>query len=104
MDYRAIATWAVGRGTGASSFCLAGHLMGLDTGGSYPCDGGDFGRCERLLDMVPGLRERLPEMASVNRYWAALVPRWEEIRASDEQYAMIQSILQSVRDSAENLA
>ena len=98
MDYRAIATWALGYSTGASAKCIAGHLMGLGVDGSYPHDGGDFDRCEKLLEVVPGLRDRLAEMASVNAYWAALVARWEDIRASSDKYALIQSIVRSVED------
>lgn len=101
MDYKAIATWALGR-TGASAKCIARHLMGLSIDGSYPHDGGDFGRCEALLEAVPGLRDRLPEMAEVNQYWAALVPRWEEIRASKDQYRLIQSIVRPVQDADSN--
>lgn len=98
MDYKSLAVWALGESTGASSICIARHMMGLDTDGSYPHDGGDFGRCEKLMDTVPGVRERLPEMASVNRYWAALVPRWEEIRVSKDKYALIQSIIRPEED------
>ena len=100
MDYKALATWALGRSTGASAKCIARHMLGQKTEGDYPHDGGDFGRCEALLDAVPGLRERLPEMASVNRYWAALVPRWHEILAANEKdrYPLIQSIIRPVED------
>jgi hypothetical protein len=36
-------------------------------------------RCLKLLHKAPGLRERLPKMAEVNKEWAALVARWAEI-------------------------
>lgn len=98
MDYKAIAEWATGRKTGASSMCIARHLMGLKSDGSYPRDSGDFGRCEALLDAVPSLRSELFKMAEVNRYWAALVPRWDEIKASENQYELIQSIVRSIED------
>lgn len=98
MDYKAIATWALGRSTGASATCIARHMMGLKTDGSYPHDGGDFGRCETLLDAVPEFRERLSEMADLNDYWARLVPRWDEIRASKDKYCLIQSIVRPVED------
>lgn len=93
MDYKALAIWALGRSTGASAKCIARHMMGLETDGSYPSDGGDFGRCERLLDAVPEFRARLPEMAAVNSRWAALIPRWDEIWASDDKCRLIQSIV-----------
>lgn len=102
-DYKALVAWALSRRTGASSICIAAHLAGLKTDGSYPHDGGDFERCEGLLKEVPGLRERLPEMAAVNRYWAALAPRWEEIRASDNKRALIQSIVRPIEDASGNV-
>lgn len=40
---------------------------------SHPRDGADIRRCALMLDAVPGLRERLSEMASVSSEWAALV-------------------------------
>ena len=98
MDYKDLATWALGKSTGASAKCIARHMVGLDTDGSYPHDGGDFGRCEMLMEMVPGIRQRLHEMAEVNRYWALLVPRWNEIRASEDKYGLIQSIVRPVED------
>jgi len=102
MDYKAIATWAVGRSTGASATCIARHMMGLKTDGSYPHDGGDFGRCEALLNAVPEFRERLIEMAEVNTYWAHLAPRWDEIKASKDQYRLIQSIVRPTEDKDPN--
>ncbi len=95
MNYKAIAKWALGPDTGASSKAIATHLMGINSDGfaDYPHDGGDFNRCETLLATVPEFRERLHEMANTNKYWAALVPRWDEIRASKDKYALIQSII-----------
>ena len=95
IDHKAALAWALSRTTGASATAIVAHLCGLPCDGSYPSDSGDFGRCERAMQMIPGLRERLPEMASVNRYWAALVPEWERIRSAPEerQYDLIQSII-----------
>jgi len=102
MDYKAIAEWATGRSTGASATCIARVMMGLKSDGSYPCDGGDFGRCEVLLDAVPSLRADLSRMAAVNKYWAALIPRWNEIKASKDQYKLIQSIVRGIEDMDAN--
>ena len=101
MDHKAIAEWAMSGTTGASAEAIASNLTGIGKKrGDYPHDGGDFGRCERLLDMVPELRPRLHEMAGVNKYWAALIPRWEEIRATpkDGRYDLIQSIIRPLED------
>ena len=82
---------------GASSQSIAAHLAGYGKqDGFYPLDSGDFGRCEGLLVNFPDFRAELHRMAEVNAYWAALVPRWEEIRAttaSDAQTALIKAIV-----------
>ena len=98
MNHKAIAIWALGRSTGLSATCIARHMMGLKTDGSYPHDGGDFGRCEALLESVPEFRERLTEMADVNQYWSALIPRWDEIRECKDKYKLIQSIVRPAED------
>lgn len=99
-ETRAIAAWALSGRTGASSQAMAAHLLGLKCDGSYPHDGGDFGRCEGLLDAVPSLRGRLGEMASLNAYWAALVPAWEEIRQAPEgdRRSLIRRAIRPVED------
>ena len=98
MDYKAIAKWALGGSTGMSAKCIAQHLSGMKSGGSYPHDGGDFGRCEALLDVVPSFRLEFPRMAELNKYWAALVPRWDEIKESKDQCRLIQSIVRNIED------
>lgn len=98
MNYEQIAKWALSGTTGASAETMARHLMGMTTEGDYPHDGGDFGRCERLLEAVPEFRDRLPEMAQVNAYWAALVENWDDIRQADDKYAKIRSVVDPVRN------
>lgn len=43
---------------------------------SYPYDAADFGRCFRLLEVIPEWRARLSEMAAHGEQWAALVATW----------------------------
>ena len=99
-DYKAVAEWAVASsGRGASALSIAQHLMGLKSDGYYPLDASDFWRCERLLDAVPEFRDMIGELAAVNRYWAALAPRWDEIRTSADISRAIQSITRSIEDA-----
>lgn len=95
--------WALTGKTGASSKCMAAHLTGNECDGSYPHDGGDFGRCVALLEAVPELRPMLPKMSEVNRYWAALVPEWAKIEALagdyDKQYKAIQAAIRPIEDA-----
>jgi len=102
MDYKAIAKWALGSSTGASATCIVKYLSGMKADGSYPHDRGDFGRCEAVLDAIPSLRAEFSRMADVNKYWGALVPRWDEIKASKDQHKLIQSIVRNIEDSDTN--
>lgn len=71
--------WIVSQDTGASSKALWAAMMGSKSYGSHPHDSSDIGRCFRLLDAIPEWRERLPEMAKVSPYWAALVGDWQAL-------------------------
>ena len=82
-EHTAILEWIEGGKTGTSSKAIAGQLTGvLLHDNSYPLDSGDFGRCVGLLNAVPSLRARLGDMNSLNAYWAAITPRWNEIEAT----------------------
>ncbi|AUR35797.1 putative protein in bacteria [Phaeobacter piscinae] len=84
--------------TGASSKSIAARVTGEgEQSGDYPLDSADFGRCERLLDAVPGLRDQLSMMTDVNAYWAALVKRWDDIRSADDQTALIKEIVTPIQ-------
>lgn len=52
-------------------------------GPSMPLDPDDFSRCRRLLQMIPGWRARLHEVAEAfpDTAWPALVARWDTIEA-----------------------
>ncbi len=67
---------------GASATCIRDHLGGGDADGSYPHDAGDFGRCEAMLASSSDLAAKFEQMADLNAYWRALVPRWPEIVAA----------------------
>jgi len=74
--------WLLTGCVGASSKAMAAHLCGFPCAGDWPSDPDDFARCLMLLDAVPEARAELHRMAEVNRYWAALVARWDEIETT----------------------
>lgn len=47
--------------------------------GAVPRDPGDFGRCHRLLALIPDGRSRLGEVAERHPDWRPLVENWEEL-------------------------
>lgn len=72
--------WRESGDTGASSKTIWGVMMGLPyRHASHPLDGDDLGRCIRLLERIPEWKPRLPEMAAVSPYWAALVENWADL-------------------------
>jgi hypothetical protein len=77
------ARWAASGKTGTSSKAMLSVMLGErpKTSFCYPHDGGDLGRCIGLLDAVPEYRERLNEMKSVGKEWAALIDHWPELEA-----------------------
>jgi hypothetical protein len=76
--------WIVGSDTGTSSKAIWAHMMGATKtpghcGWSYPSDSDDFGRCARLLRLVPAWRARTGEMSPRSPQWAALAAHWDEL-------------------------
>jgi len=77
-----VLNWMMTGRVGASSKAMATHLCGAQCDGSYPHDPDDLNRCLLFLEAVPEARAELPRMATVNKTWAALVQRWDEIEAA----------------------
>lgn len=77
------AKWAATGDTGTSSKAMLSVMLGErpKTSFCYPHDGGDLGRCIKLLDAVPEYRERLAEMKAIGPAWAALIDHWPELEA-----------------------
>lgn len=82
--------WIANGDTGISSQTIWAVLMGrqADPRHAYdntPRDPDDFGRCYRLLKVMPSWRVRLPEVASKYPKWAGLVAHWEELTSLYEE-------------------
>lgn len=100
--------WLLSGDTGASSKALCGWMLHGKAvpRHAHPHDGGDLGRCVRLLDLIPEWKPRIPEMAKHGPYWAALATRWDDLvttLAADQSphhnhtYNLIRSILDPVQ-------
>lgn len=78
-DYRA---WLRNGDTGTSSETIW-HVMTGETVRrcDIPWDPDDFGRCYRLLKVMPSWRARLPEVATRFPKWKPLVDAWDELTA-----------------------
>lgn len=83
-DLLAVAEWIVGGDTGSSSkyllaTALAGAAPKCKWGVEYPRDCADLGRCIRLIQAAPSVRNALPILADASPNWAALVPEWDAL-------------------------
>lgn len=84
MNTKAI-KWITGSDTGTSSKTIWSVMMGaVDCGERYdrPYDGADFGRCYRLLELMPEWKPRLAEVAARFPAWAPIVREWSRIEAA----------------------
>lgn len=87
--------WLLSDDTGESSIAIAKCLAGIDdleeteyARLATPMDVYDFGRCYRLLKLIPEFRSRIHELGERSAQWAALVDSWEELEglyASDRK-------------------
>jgi len=82
----AIIRWLGARDTGISSKAIALTALGEMPEGaahSHPHDGGDLGRCLRLIAAAPEAKAGLDKLAADGGpYWAALAARWDELSAA----------------------
>lgn len=83
---KGIALWALSGTTGVSASTIASVALGVKEDKnnfrvSFDCphDASDFGRCLRLLKLVPELREYLPAVVEACPQWAPLVAIWDEL-------------------------
>lgn len=85
-DLLAVAEWIVGGDTGSSSkYMLATALAGAAPkcrwGVEYPRDCSDLGRCIRLIQAAPSVRNALPILAEASPKWAVLAADWDALVA-----------------------
>ncbi|CAB4120794.1 hypothetical protein UFOVP5_31 [uncultured Caudovirales phage] len=78
---RKLIEWLLGDDTGTSSKAVAAWLGVGQRLRSFPSDGGDFGRCWRLLELMEWF-DRVPELAEINGHWAVIVEYWSELSAA----------------------
>lgn len=82
--------WLTNGDTGTSSKTIWSVLTGRRITEPYfspdvPHDPADFGRCYRLLKVMPSWRARLSEVALKHSAWTPLVEAWDELTALYEE-------------------
>lgn len=83
-DLLAVAGWLVGNDTGSSSkwlaaTAIAGSVPESKYAPSYPRDASDLGRCIRLIEAAPSVRNAFPLLAAACGKWAVLIEKWDAL-------------------------
>lgn len=78
--------WLAGNDTGSSSKTIHCVLSGVPSTSDFPSwsapwDADDFGRCARLIDLIPEWEPRIREVAAACGAWRPLAARWPELKA-----------------------
>lgn len=74
--------WITGRDTGISSKVIWSVMQMVTPGDTgVPHDADDFGRCYRLLKIVPEWRATLPLVSRQYPEWTAIVREWDRLTA-----------------------
>lgn len=86
-ELKALATWALGDDTGRSSEAIArAALTGKPQPDHHmPYDAEDFGRCYRLVKLVPSVREGIRVNAKQGGTWDVLKKMWHPLCLKYEQ-------------------
>ena len=84
MDEGDPVAWIASDDAGVSSMTIWGVMMNLPTRAdrffnSPPFDPSDFGRCYRLLKVMPSWRARLAEVSKKFPQWEPFVRSWDEL-------------------------
>lgn len=80
MSEKHAITWITSDDTGVSSRTIWGVMMGaMPSMIDVPHDPSDFGRCHRLLTLMPEWKARLGEVADALPAWGPLVKAWDEL-------------------------
>lgn len=95
-----IANWLRSHDTGVSSETMAAIALGADEGYfDAPHDNSDFGRCYRLVKIVPEIRgsfsrisELVPQFKAILANWDELCSMYEKDKWSKELYHRIKCL------------
>jgi hypothetical protein len=85
---RKICQWLLTGETGVSSKTMVCAALGIapkDKTCNWPHDMGDFGRCWKLVKVVPELRDHFSTIAGLSPAWASVIREFDTIGALYEK-------------------
>lgn len=80
---RELGNWILHGNTGISSETMAAIALGATNASGYradaPHDPSDFGRCYKLVQAVPEIREHFPRIAKKVKQFAGILREWDDL-------------------------
>lgn len=106
---RRVIKWLFSGDTGISSKTIAAFMIGeteTENRFDFPYDPADFGRCYRLLELIPEFKPRLKEMVSIPKVgptWKYLAENWEvcEQLYESRNYSGLYELIKQCRNKGE---
>lgn len=102
-----VLNWRLGDDTGTSSLLIWHTLTGIENNSRYtssdtPCDVSDFGRCYRLLEIMPSWKDSLYLVSNKYPHWEPMVRNWSELsdlysKGADESKAQLNEMIRNLR-------
>lgn len=106
-DLLAVAEWLIGSDIGVSSKYMAsvaitGKVTKSEWLDATPFDAPDLGRCVRLIEKAPTVRNCFPILRQASPVWAAYVDHWDELTTLWHQgdYRVTTGRMRDLRSSA----
>ena len=99
--YQRATQWIVSRDVGTSSRTIWSVMQMVEPDDhDTPSDSDDFGRCYRLLKLIPEWRENLTLVAYRYPSWAPLIREWDRLTVMYEngQRAAMYDVMLTLRD------
>jgi hypothetical protein len=79
----ALGNWLIGGNTGTSSETMAAIALGATKTNAFrmdaPHDPSDFGRCYKLVQTVPEIRDHFPRIAKKVKPFAGILREWDAL-------------------------
>ena len=107
IDLLAVAEFLASRDTGVSSqymasVAIAGKVTKSEWLDATPSDASDLGRCVRLIEKAPTVRNCFPILRTASPAWASYIDHWDELTTLFRQgnHAVTTGRMRDIRSSA----
>lgn len=67
----------------------------------HPYDQGDFGRCKKLIDLIPELKDGFEKLSKLSKAWKNIIANWDKLcELYDSKDKVFFTFLEKLRTNA----